>query len=193
MRRADDLRAQLYWSWPSTKMRSIELLASDNFGCNLWNLQSDSAESYFKSFNIQSRLAWNLDRQTKTCLIEKFFCAEHMSLRKMVLSRYPGFVKKLLSSPCFELRFLASIVIKDSRSVTCRNINYVNSITKLDVMREPKWKIKLANIYQSDENPEPWRLRLLTTLLDIKMNQRFDLWKLPMNILNDMVTSLCIS
>ena len=111
----------------------------------------------------------------------------------MVLTRYPGFVKKLLSSPCFELRFLASIVIDDSRTVTCRNINYVNSITKLDVMREPKWKIKLAKIYQSDEDPEPWRLRLLTTLLDIKMNQRFDLWKLPMNTLDDMVTSLCIS
>ena len=193
MRRADDLRAQLYWSWPSTKMKSIELLASDNFGCNLWNFQSDSAISYFKSFNVQSRLSWGLDRQTKTCLVEKYFCAEHTSLRKMVLTRYPGFVKKLLSSPCFELRFLASIVIDDSRTVTCRNINYVNSITKLDVMREPKWKIKLAKIYQSDEDPEPWRLRLLTTLLDIKMNQRFDLWKLPMNTLDDMVTSLCIS
>ena len=75
MRRADDLRAQLYWSWPSTKMKSIELLASDNFGCNLWNFQLDAAVSYFKSYNIQSRLAWSVDRQTKTCLIEKYFCA----------------------------------------------------------------------------------------------------------------------
>ena len=68
-----------------------------------------------------------------------------------------------------------------------------NNITKLDVMREPKWKIKLANIYQSDEEPEPWRLRLLTTLLDIKLNHRYDIWKLSMNILDEMITSLCIS
>ena len=193
MRRADDLRAQLYWSWPSTKMKSIELLASDNFGCNLWNFQSDAAVSYFKSFNIQSRLAWGLDRETKTCLIEKYFCADLTSLRKMVLTRYPGFVKKLLSSPCMELRFLSSIVFEDRRSVTCRNISYINSLTKMDVMREPKWKIKYASIYQSDEEPEPWRLSLLTTLLDIKMNQKLELWKLPMETLNDMIKSLCIS
>ena len=91
------------------------------------------------------------------------------------------------------LRFLANIVLEDRRSVTCRNILYINNITKLDVMREPKWKIKLANIYQSDEEPEPWRLRLLTTLMDIKLNHRYDLWKLPMNILDEMITSLCIS
>ena len=70
---------------------------------------------------------------------------------------------------------------------------YINNITKLDVMREPKWKIKLANIYQSDEEPEPWRLRLLTTLLDIKYNHRYDIWKLSMNTLDEMITSLCIS
>ena len=174
-------------------MKSIELLASDNFGCNLWNFQSNSAISYFKSFNVQSRLSWRLDRQTKTCLVEKFFCPDHTSLRKMVLTRYPGFIKKLLSSPCFELSFLANIVLEDRRSVTCRNIMYINNITKLDVMREPKWKIKLANIYQSDEEPEPWILRLLTTLLDIKLNHRYDIWKLSMNTLDEMITSLCIS
>ena len=60
-------------------------------------------------------------------------------------------------------------------------------------MREPKWKIKLANIYQSDEEPEPWRLRLLTTLMDIKLNHRYVIWKLSMNTLDEMITSLCIS
>ena len=43
-------RTKLYCSWPSTKMKSIELMVLDNFCCNLWNLlRSDSAISYFSS------------------------------------------------------------------------------------------------------------------------------------------------
>ena len=42
--------ANLYCRWPSTKMKSIELMVLDNFCCNLWNLlRSDSAISYFST------------------------------------------------------------------------------------------------------------------------------------------------
>lgn len=37
--------ANLYCRWPSTKMKSIELMVLDNFGCNFWN----SAISYFST------------------------------------------------------------------------------------------------------------------------------------------------
>ena len=76
----------------------------------LWSLDSDTAESYFKSWNTSIKLVYNGPRSTFTYLVEGFFAAGHMSLRNQVLSRYPSFVQNLLNSPSREVRLLANIV-----------------------------------------------------------------------------------
>ena len=76
----------------------------------LWQLSSKYAESYFKAWNMQSRLAWNFPHETHTDLIENYFCEGHLSLRQQVLIRYNKFVRKLTESPSKEIRFLINLV-----------------------------------------------------------------------------------
>ena len=116
-----------------------------------------------------------------------------LSLRRQVLARYPNFVRKLLDSPSFEIRFLANIALSDMRSPTCRNLSYLNEITKLNVLSEPKWKVKLALPYQSKDKPEPWRISLLTTLLECRFSGNYGNLNSDKDTVNSMIKSLCIS
>ena len=193
MRRAADIRDQLHFSWPGTKMKALQLLAQDAYGSNLWLLDSNSAEMFFRSWNTEAKLCWGLDRATHINLIEQYFCSDMLSLRRQVLARYPNFVRKLLDSPSFEIRFLANIALSDMRSPTCRNLSYLNEITKLNVLSEPKWKVKLALPYQSKDKPEPWRISLLTTLLECRFSGNYGNLNSDKDTVNDMIKSLCIS
>ena len=53
-----------------------------------------------------------------------------------------------------------------------RNVNYLNQVSKLDVMNEPKYRLKEAMPYQNDETLEPWRISLLTKFLEIKKDKQ---------------------
>ena len=193
MRRAADIRDQLHFSWPGTKMKALQLLAQDAYGSNLWLLDSNSAEMFFRSWNTEAKLCWGLDRATHINLIEQYFCSDMLSLRRQVLARYPNFVRKLLDSPSFEIRFLANIALNDARSPTCRNLQYLNEITSLNVLSEPKWKVKLALPFQSKDKPEPWRISLLTTLLECRFSGNYGNLNSDKATVNDMIKSLCIS
>ena len=108
-------------------------------------------------------------------------------------SRYPGFVKKLLNSTSHEVRFLVNISINDQRSVICRNIQFLNEVSKINVMIEPKWKLREAMPFQSKEEPEPWRMSLLTTFLSARINKTYSDLNLTYKQLNAMIDSLCSS
>ena len=163
----------------------------DAYGLMLHELSSDSTEKVFKSWNTNIRECWSVPYNTKTCLVEKYFASEFLSLRRQVFSRYPGFVKKLLNAPSNEIRFLTRVALSDKRSVVCRNIMYLNHVSKLDVMNESKQRLKEAMPYQSEEQLEPWRISLLTTFLDIRINRRYSQFNLSQSHVKSMIDSLC--
>ena len=65
-------------------------------------------------------------------------------------------------------------------------------MSKLDVMNEPKYKLKEAMPYQSDEQLEPWRISLLTKFLEIRLNRTYDQFNVTYAQVNSMIDSLCI-
>ena len=190
-RRASDLRDQLHYCWPRTKILAADLNICDAYGLMLHELSSESIEKVFKSWNTNIRECWSVPYNTKTSLVEKYFASDFLSLRRQVLSRYPGFVKKLLNAPSNEIRFLTRIAMSDKRSVVCRNIMYLNQVSKLDVMSECKQKLREAMPCQSEETLEPWRISLLTTFLDIRINRRYDQFNLSQLHVKSMIDSLC--
>ena len=191
-RRASDLRDQLFYCWPSTRVRAADLNICDAYGLMIHELSSESTEKVFKSWNTNIRQSWSLPYNCKTSLVERYFACEHLSLRRQVFSRYPGFIKKMLNAPSFEIRFLTSMAMKDQRSVVCRNLNHLNQVSKLDVMNEPKYRLKEAMPYQSDEQLEPWRVSLLTKFLEIRLNRTYDQFNVTYAQVNSMIDSLCI-
>ena len=116
----------------------------------LWNFRSDFAESYFKAWNIQVRLAWRVPKETHTYLVESYFAAGQTRLRSQIYGRYQKFVRKLMKSPSKEIRFLC------------------NRITDSDVMKASSIYFKKLLPVNSIPENEVFRVRLLTTQLQIR-------------------------
>ena len=47
-------------------------------------------------------------------------------------------------------------------------------MSRLDVMKEPKYRLKEAMPYQSVEEIEPWRISLLSKFLEIRLNRSYN-------------------
>ena len=191
--RADDIRAQLYFAHPKQKIKAIELYCSDAYGLNLYDLKSQSAETLFKAWNRQVKLCFNISIKCHTNIVEQYLCSDLVSLRRQVLARYPGFVRKLLQSRSREIQFLSNFVINDHRSVTCRNISHLNDQTGLNVLREAKWKVRAALPHQSSVPVEEWRCSLLSTFLEIRSSKTHSLYNSTESQINQMIDSLCNS
>jgi hypothetical protein len=60
-----------------------------------------------------------------------------------ILSRYPGFYRKLKMSPSKEVRMLLKMVESDPRSTTCQNLRYLRKGTKLENAEQySSWRIR---------------------------------------------------
>ena len=156
----------------------------------LWNLQSDSAESYFKSWNTCVKLVHGVPRSTFTYLVEGFLAKDQTSLRNQILSRYPGFYRKLQMSPIKEVRMLVNMVENDPRSTTCQNLRYLRKVTNLDNAEQySSWRIREELPKKSVPEAEKWRLGLLTKLMAMKQNQYMEVQ--DSKRITAMVESLC--
>ena len=129
IRKTIEVREQLSFAQPRQILQAIQLTCTDAYGSMLWDLSSDQAEQYFKSWNTCVKLTFSLPRNTFTYLVEGYLAADQTSLRNQVLSRYPGFYRNLLNSPSKEVRILARLVANDPRSNTCKNLRYLKELT----------------------------------------------------------------
>ena len=75
----------------------------------------------------------------------------------------------------------------------CRNIQFLNTESGVNVMTAPKWELKKKMPFQSKEEPEPWRMSLLTTFVSARINKTYSDLNLTYKQLNAMIDSLCSS
>ena len=150
-------------------MQAVQIFCTYAYGSMLWDLGSNTAEQYFKSWNTCVKLVHGLPRNTFTYLVEGFLAGSQTSLRNQVLSRYPGFYRGLLNSPSKEVRILARMVSRDPRSTTNRNLKYLEEKTNL---KSPEfcssWKVRDVLPVQNVPEEENWRLGMISTLMKIK-------------------------
>ena len=172
IKKAVDIREEFAFAHPDQQLQMLDLLCCDGYGSMLWNLQSDKAEQYFKSWNTAVKMVWGVPRSTFTYLVEGYFAQKQTSLRNQVLSRYPGFIRGLLNSPSKEVRLLVRIVKDDPRSHTCLNLRYLSQKTGLEKVESyAGWRVKEALGGKTVPESERWRLGLLTTLLSMKRDK----------------------
>ena len=131
-------------------------------------------------------------RDTHRNLIEHYFCAGYKSLRRQILSRYHTFLENLARSPSKEVRFLSSLLKKDSRSVTGRNLKVLNDVCKTDnVLKHTHSEIN--DMLQTENDCEGWRTSLLTTLLEARRQGTYATLNISKNVAEQMINSLCSS
>ena len=138
----------------------------------LWDLQSDPAEQNIKCWNTCVRLVYQVACNTFTYLVEGFLASSQVTLRNQILSRYPGFYRKLLVSPSREVRMLAKMVSSDPRSSTCRNLKYLRKVAKHEQVEWfSSWRVRELLPVKSVPENEKWRLGLLTHLMEMRLDK----------------------
>ena len=188
--RSVQLRQDLSFARPDQVLRAHQIYCSDAYGSMIWNLQSSAAEQLFKSWNSTVKLLYDVPRSTFTYLVEGHLAAGHTSLRSQIISRYPGFYRKLLDSPSKEVRMLALIVSVDPRSSTFSNLQYLEKLTGLS---RPQFysavRVLTALPVKVVPENEKWRLGLLDNLFKLK-GERY-LRVEDMKRITSMINSLC--
>jgi hypothetical protein len=168
--RSVDVREQFAFAQPQQVLKMVQILCCDAYGSMLWDLRSNTAEQFFKSWNTCVKLVYRVPRSTYTYLVEGFFASSQCSLRNQVLSRYPGFYRNLLASPSREVRMLARMVSDDPRSTTCKNLRYLRELTSMEQAEQySSWRIRKSLPVQEVPENEKWRLGLLTKLMELRL------------------------
>ena len=166
--KAVDVQQQFSFAQARQKVQMVQVLCCDGYGSMLWDLQSNKAEEYFRSWNTTVKLAWGVPRSCYTYLVEGFLAEDQTPLRNQILARYPGFYRSLLESPSKEVRMLVNMVSQDPRSTTCVNLRYLRKTTKMDQAEQfSSFRIREALPVQQVPEKEMWRLGLLTSLLKL--------------------------
>ena len=166
--KAVEVAQQFSFAEARQKVQMVQVLCCDGYGSMLWDLESNRAEEYFRSWNTTVKLAWGVPRSCFTYLVEGFLAEGQTSLRNHILARYPGFYRSLLESPSREVRMLVNMVSKDPRSTTCVNLRYLRRATKLDQAEQfSSSRIRESLPVQLVPENQKWRLGLMTSLLKL--------------------------
>ena len=192
MTRASDMRENLFFAHPVQKMQAIQLYCCDAYGSMLWQFGCNYSESFFKAWNVQSRLAWGVPRETHTNIVENYLCDGFRSMRKQVYTRFHSFTLNLAKSPSREVRFLFNLVKKDCRSVTGSNLMFLRDFLSCDDTLKYA-KCRIEEMFPKLEQLGPWRESLMDTLLNARQARNYHDLNLTKDSLDDMIRSLCIS
>ena len=119
-------------------------------------------------------------------LVEGYLAKDRTSLRNQILGRYPGFFRRLQSSPSKEVRMLVNIIANDPRSTTCQNLRYLRRMTNLEF---GSWKVRNELPQKSVPESERWRLGLLAKLMTMKQNMYMEVQ--DSKRITAMLDSLC--
>ena len=135
------------------------------------------------------KLALNLPVDTYTYLVENCLAENFVPLRKQVLSRYAKFFQNLFISTSKEIRHLARIVSRDSRSTVYKNVRFIEETAGLSPWDFSNWRI-MKNIENSPVPPNNgWMMSLLLKLLATRSRKKAALEDCEMTI--QMIDSLC--
>ena len=184
-----ELREVFSFALPSQVIRAVQIYASDCYGVMLYDLASQSSESYFKAWNTCVKLIWDVPRSTYTYIVENTLAAGFDSLRNQVYARYVTYFQKLFQSSSKEVRHLVRIVARDARSVTWKNVSLIKEVSGLSPWDYSKWRIKEKLPRATVPANNEWRLGLLQKLLEMRRQQEFTVE--DTDRATQMIDSLC--
>ena len=164
--RSLQVREQFNFAHPIEVLRAVNIYCCDHYSGMLWDLQGDLARQYCNVWSTCVKLTWRLPRATHSYFLE-YLSGSLISVKRDLLGRYVGFYRSLKNSPSTEVRILASIVAKDVRTTTARNLRLVEAETGLTwAAGSPCVKKKLLDNELVVPEPVRWRLSYLGKLLE---------------------------
>ena len=187
--KSSDIRETFHFAHPEQIMKACQIYVSDAYGFMLYDLASQSSQSYLKSWNTFVKLAWDVPRSTYTYLVENVLAENFVPFRKQIYSRYVSYFQHLFTSTSQEIRHLARIVSRDARSTVFRNVKFIQEMSGLSPWDYSSWRVvqKIENATVPPNNE--WRLSFLEKLLE-QRRQKSALLE-DTSRLTLMINSLC--
>ena len=166
--KSSDLRETFGFAHPRQVIKAADIYVNDAYGFMLYDLASQSSQSYLKSWNTFVKLAWEVPRDTYTYLVENVLAENFVPLRKQIYSRYVSFFQHLFTSSSQEIRHLARIVSRDARSSVFRNIQFIKELSGVSPWDYSNWRVvqKIQNAIVPPNNV--WRITFLEKLLELR-------------------------
>ena len=187
----NQLNQEFYFAHSSTKMDLNSIYNSHFTGSQCWDLFSTGAAkleaSWNRSIKIVHQLPWPTHRRLMTPISQK----THM--KTLIMIRMMRFVEKLKTSEKPVLRQLLRLTLKNTQSVTGRNMRGILLMTKKsrveDLTEEDARNIQ----YHSLDDTEQWRIVTIKEVLEIKSGEREIPEEWSWQELNDVLAVACTS
>ena len=184
------LNQEFYFAHPATKLLVNRIYNTHFSGSPLWNLFGSGAIKIESSYNRSVKIMLDLPFPTHRKLIEALTEVKHV--KKVLISRFLGFMEKITSSSKHAIKMLMDTSKKDVRSVTggnYRNIMLLLGKTSIeDVKKEDVEKIE----YFPLDETEFWKVNAIKEIIDVK-NKQLDLENFKTEEIEEMLTFLCTS
>ena len=187
---SNDLLEIFSFAHPDQILKTLSVYCGHCYGSMLWDLSSEMAGQFFRSWNTSVKLCWNVPRATHTYLVNHLLAINHFSFREQLLVRYVKFFGKLKNSKSAPVKILANIVARDIRSTTGKNLHLIEEESGLDPWTSSEQSIRESLARQPVPPEDEWRLPLLCKYL---MTRR-EMEALLENTDNitDLIDSLCV-
>ena len=157
---------------PNQIVQAVKTYCCSMHNCMTWRLFSNMADQFFSSWSTCVKLAWRLDRATKTLFVDNLLAGGIPSMRSSILACYSNFYRYILNSASLEIRIIGNVAGKDVRSNTGNNLYNIARTTGLDPVHDPA-KVRRTLLESRCDVPasDAWRIPCLKKYLDIRCFQ----------------------
>ena len=181
---------------PSEVVKALKVYSSSFYGSNLWDLGGEKARQVFNSWSTSVKLAWGLPQQTRTYILQHLLSCGFSSAKVDIITRFVKFFQGLRSSASYEVQVLSRLLARDLQSVTGKNLNLVQEMTRLNPWTTSRGKLKAAlEDHEMVDVPllDRWRLPYLCKLLSQRSEAFFHANEDEQKRLTELINSLVIN
>ena len=185
-----ELNQEFFFAHPSTKLTINNIYNSHYSSSTLWNLFGTGAQRIESSYNRSVKIMLGLPYATHRYLIEPLTGEKHV--KKVLISRYLGFMEKIANSKKKAVKMLMETSKKDVRSVTGQNFRNIMLLVGKTSVEEIKKEDALRIEYFPMKEADSWKIDAIKEIINVK-NRILDIEDFEPEKLEEILTYLCTS
>ena len=159
------------------------------YGAPLWEIGSDSLNSFEYTYNRSIKIMFDLPIQTHRYLIETVSKDQHMKFK--IFKRHIGFKNQVKKSSKKVLKHLYSIAENDCNSITGKNLRKIMLFCDADSISSLNFTDIDNQTYSEIPESELWRVTLLEELLMVRQG-KMDIPGFTPNEITNLLDDICI-
>ena len=164
-----DVREMFSFAQPNQIIQAVRTYCCSMHNCMTWDLFSDMARQFYNCWSTCVKLAWDVDRASKSYFVDNLLAGGLPSMRSSVLACYGNFFAGVRFSAAIEVRTLACVAAADVRSTTGSNLRKLANETGVDPRENPS---EVRRLLLDTKCPVPamdtWRIPCLKRFLSVR-------------------------